>query len=70
MPPFRIKILKKYRDCLSRRVGEAIHIFLSKDQLLNSKKGYIQHCIARITVQEDLFEIEVRLFRPLPLVGR
>ena len=54
MPPFKIKILKRYRDCLSRQVGEAIHILLSKDQLLNSKNEYIQNCISRITVQEDL----------------
>ena len=60
MPPFGIKILKKYRDFLSRQVEEAIHILLSKDQLLNSKNKYIQNCIARITVQEDRFEIEVR----------
>ena len=46
MPPFKIKILKQYRDCLCRQVWEAI-----QDQLLNSKNRYIQNCIARITVQ-------------------
>ena len=63
LPPFRIKILKRYRDCLSRQVGEAIHILLSNDELLNSKNEYIQNCIARITVQEDLYERKARLLR-------
>ena len=63
MPPFEIKILKRYRDCLSRQVGEAIHILLSKDQLLNSKNEYIQNCISRITVQEDLYQRKARLLQ-------
>ena len=29
-PPFKIKILRQYRDCLSRQVGEAIAMLLSK----------------------------------------
>ena len=58
---FRIKILRRYKDCLSRQVGVAIHILLSRDTLVNSKNEYIQNCIARITVQEDLLERKMRL---------
>ena len=63
MPPFNIRILKQYKDCLSRQVGEAIQILLSKDQLLNSKNEYILNCIARITVQEDLYKRKARMLR-------
>jgi hypothetical protein len=60
-PQFRIKILRQYRDCLSRQVGEAIAILLSPDALLNSKNEYIQNCISRITVEEDQFARKKRL---------
>ena len=63
LPPFRIKVIKQYQDCLSRQVGEAIQILLSNDQLLNSKNEYIQNCISRITVQEDQYERRARLTR-------
>ena len=56
IPPFQIKIVKQYRDCLSRQVGEAVAILLTKDNLLNSKNEYIQNYITRITVQEDMLE--------------
>ena len=36
-PPFRFRIVKQFKDCLSRQVGEAIAILLSKDKPLNSK---------------------------------
>ena len=49
-PPFKIKVLKQYKDCLSRQMGEAISILRSEDSLLNSKNEYIQNCISRITV--------------------
>ena len=60
-PPFKINILRQYKDCLSRQVGEAIAILLSKDTLLNSKNEYIQNCISRITVEEDQFARRKRL---------
>ena len=63
MPPFKIKILKQYMDCLSRQVWDAIQILMSKDQLLNSKNEYIQNCLARITVQEDLNERKARTLK-------
>ena len=51
-PPFNIRIVKKYADCLSRQVEEAFKIFYYKDQLLNSKSEYVQNCLARINVNE------------------
>ena len=62
-PPFRFRIVKQYKDCLSRQVGEAIAILLSKDKLLNSKNEYLQNCITRITVQEDIYERKTRIIR-------
>ena len=56
LPPFIFKIKKKDSDCLSRQVGKAIAILLSKDQVLNSKTQYIQNCISIISIQEDSFE--------------
>ena len=60
-PQFKIRILRQYKDCLSRQVGEAIAIFLSKDSLLNSKNEYVQNCISRITVEEDKYARKKRL---------
>jgi hypothetical protein len=60
---FSFKIRKQYTDCLSRQVGEAIAILLSKDQLLNSKNEYVQNCISRITIQEDSLERKQRIIR-------
>ena len=44
-------------------MAEAIAILLSKDKLLNSKNEYLQNCITRITVQEDLCERKTRISR-------
>ena len=63
MPPFKIKILNQYTDCLYRQIGEAIQILLSKDQLLNSKNENIQNFIARITFQEELYERKARMIK-------
>ena len=60
-PHFNIKILRQYRDCLSRQVGEAIAILLSPDNLLNSKNEYIQNCISRVTVEEDKYSRRKRI---------
>ena len=60
-PQVKIKILRQYKDCLSRQVGEAIANFLSKDSLLNNKNEYIQKCISRITVEEDKYARKKRL---------
>ena len=55
-PPFRIKMIKRYRDCLSRQIGEALRIYYSKDQLLNSKNEYVQNCISRVVANEESWQ--------------
>ena len=35
IPPFRYRIKRSYKDCLTRQVNEAVAIMLSKDKLLN-----------------------------------
>ena len=60
IPPFIIKITKNYQDCLSRQVGEAIAIHMSRDELLNSKNEYASNCISRVGVEETTFERKQR----------
>ena len=55
-PPFRIRMIKRYRDCLSRQIGEALRIYYSKDQLLNSKNEYVQNCISRVVANEESWQ--------------
>ena len=55
-PSFRIRTIKRYRDCLSRQIGEALRIYYSKDQLLNSKNEYVQNCISRVVANEESWE--------------
>jgi hypothetical protein len=59
-PPFKFMIVKQYRDCMSRQIGEAIQIQRSEDELLNSKCEYLQNCITRITVNEETWERKER----------
>ena len=52
-PPFKIKIIGAYRDCLTRQVSEALKIHNSKDELLNSKNEYASNHLTRIVVDMD-----------------
>ena len=56
VPPFEFKLVRAYKDCLTRQVGEAVAIMLSEDQLLNGKSEYLTNCITRVRVEEDQFE--------------
>ena len=49
-------ISARYRDCLSRQIGEALRINFSKDILLNSKSEYNTNSLTRISIQEDAWE--------------
>ena len=40
-PPFRYKIRKTFKDCLSRQVNEAVAIFMAEETLLNEKNDKI-----------------------------
>ena len=60
IPTFNFKTIQTYKDSLSRQVGEAMMIYFSKDQLLNSKNKYFQNCITRVVVQEETWETRLR----------
>ena len=49
-------ISARFRDCLSRQIGEALSISNSKDILLNSKAEYMGNSLSRVTVKEDPWE--------------
>ena len=58
VPNFRFKITGTFKDCLSRQITEAMRIFLSEDEMLNSKNEYLANCLSRVQVSEDRFERE------------
>ena len=60
MQAFKFKTIQKNNDCLSRKVGEAMRIYFSKDQLLISKNEYLQNCITRVVVQEETWQTRLR----------
>ena len=49
-------ITGRYRDCLSRQVGEALRIHYSQDNILNSKSEYRSNNITRLAIEEDAWE--------------
>jgi hypothetical protein len=55
-PPFTFKITTMYKDCLSRQIGEALRIYYSKDNILNSKSEYLDNCISRLAIEETPWE--------------
>jgi hypothetical protein len=55
-PPFRFRVFRTFKDCLTRQLSEAININRSHDNLLNSKNEYFTNCITRISVQEGALE--------------
>ena len=60
LPTFTFTILRSFKDSLSRQVSEAVTMFLSKDNLLNSKNEYVQNCISRVTIEEDKYQRKLR----------
>ena len=59
-PPFKFKVTQQFKDCMSRQVAEAIRIQHTKDNILNSKCEYLQNCITRLTVNEEVWERKER----------
>jgi hypothetical protein len=55
-PEMEFSISARFRDCLSRQIGEALKINFSKDILLNSKSEYNNNSLNRISIQEDAWE--------------
>ena len=60
MPVIKFRITGMFRDALSRQVREALSIFYSKDELLNSKSEYVNNCISRVSVPESDWERKER----------
>ena len=59
-PVMDFSITAKYRDCLSRQIGEALRIHYSKDVILNSKSEYMSNTISRLTIEKDAWERKER----------
>ena len=55
-PEMEFTISARFKDCLSRQIGEALKINLSKDILLNSKSEYNSNSLNRISILEDAWE--------------
>ena len=55
-PEMIFSITGRYRDCLSRQVGEALRIHYSQDNILNSKSEYRSNTITRLAIEEDAWE--------------
>ena len=53
-------ITSRFRDCLSRQIGEALRISYSQDTLLNSKAEYMTNSLSRLTMKEDPWELRER----------
>ena len=60
IPSFKFRVLKSYKDALSRQLGEAVKIWMTGDDVLNSKNEYLSNCITRITVQAGAVERKLR----------
>ena len=59
-PKMEFSISSRFRDCLSRQIGEALKINFSIDVLLNSKAEYLSNSVSRLTVKEDAWEMKER----------
>jgi hypothetical protein len=55
-PKMMFSVTARYRDCLSRQVGEALKIHYSNDIILNSKSEYMSNKLSRLTIEEDAWE--------------
>jgi hypothetical protein len=55
-PEMIFSITGRYRNCLSRQVGEALRIHYSQDNILNSKSEYRSNTITRLAIEEDAWE--------------
>ena len=55
-PQMDFGITSRYKDCLSRQIGEALRFNYSKDVILNSKGEYLSNTISRLFIEEDAWE--------------
>ena len=59
-PRVEFRMSGRFKDALSRQVSEAMDIYHTTDNILNSKSEYINNCISRLTVNEQDWERKVR----------
>ena len=59
-PVMEFSVTGRFKDCLSRQIGEALRINYSKDVLLNSKGEYLCNTISRLTIEEGAWERKER----------
>ena len=59
-PKMEFSITARYKDCLSRQIGEALRISYTKDIILNSKGAYMNNTVSRLTIEEDAWERKER----------
>ena len=52
-PEMEFSISARFKDCISRQIGEALKINFSKDALLNSKGEYLNNTVSRLIIQEE-----------------
>ena len=55
-PRMMFSITARYRDCLTRQIGEALRINNTVDNILNSKSEYRNNTIGRLTIEESAWE--------------
>ena len=58
MPEFRFKIVRSFKDSLSRQVAESIRIDLRGEGVLNSKTVYSRNRLPRLQVEKSEWERE------------
>ena len=58
MPEFRFRIIRSFRDSLSRQVAESIRIDLRGEQVLNSKTVYSRNRLPRLGIEKPEWERE------------
>ena len=52
MPEFRFRIVKTFRDSLSRQVAESVRIDLRGGNILNSKTVYSRNRLPRLEIEQ------------------
>ena len=56
-PKFRIKVIGKYQDAMTRQIAEAVRIDLRGENVLNSKSEYSRCRIPRLVIDQEEWRI-------------
>ena len=57
-PKFRIKVIGKYQDAMTRQIAEAVIIDLRGEYVLNSKSEYSRCRIPRLVIDQEEWRIK------------